>query len=477
MALLMAARAERWFPVGLTALFVVYGAVAALHHECWRDEAQAFLVARDVPLGGLFHQLHYEGHPALWYLVLMPLVRLWRHPAAMQAAHLAIAAGAVYLFARFAPFSRVHRALFAFGYFMAYEYSVICRNYALGLLGLFAACALWPHRRARPVALAAVLALMAHSSVHALVIALALALALVAEYAFFRDRQAPSVAGLKSPPDSGWAGPWRLHFDAAFAARVTRTIAYAFFPLPENHPIGFWNSNLFGKHPDLALYLAVGVVGWAILALFRRPAALLFYVAASGALFMIFYSIYFGFLRHHGFFFMTFIAAAWVARADGPLRRDLLLSLPLGAVLAVQALAGARAFSFDYQLRFSSGRAAARYLRQQGLDRLPRLGDVDAAVSPVVAYLGADGIYYSRGHRYGSYLIWDNQRTAWIRDDENVALTGRLAGKGAALLILNHPLRASSPPGRGLTLLKAFTGSIDYFEDIYLYRYEPEREP
>ena len=61
------------FPLALTALFLVRGAVAAAHHELWRDEAQAWLIARDVPLSRLFAELHYEGHPALWFLLLKPL--------------------------------------------------------------------------------------------------------------------------------------------------------------------------------------------------------------------------------------------------------------------------------------------------------------------------------------------------------------------------------------------------------------------
>src|SRR5205085_1034859 len=113
-----------------------------------------------------------------------------------------------------------------------------------------------------------------------------------------------------------------------------------------------------------------------------------------------------------GFFFMCFVAAAWMARVDEPGRRDVLL-LPLWVILAVQVFGAWRAFRLDYRVPFSSGRAAARYLRENHLERLPFVGDVDAAVGPVVAYLGKERIYYSRGHRYGSYLIWDRQRTDW----------------------------------------------------------------
>jgi len=48
---------------------MVYAFLVALgisRHEIWRDEAQAWLIVRDVgSLGELFHVLRYEGHPAL----------------------------------------------------------------------------------------------------------------------------------------------------------------------------------------------------------------------------------------------------------------------------------------------------------------------------------------------------------------------------------------------------------------------------
>ena len=47
-----------------------------LCHENWRDEAQAWLLARDLSIPELFEQMSYEGHPCLWHLLLMPLVRL-----------------------------------------------------------------------------------------------------------------------------------------------------------------------------------------------------------------------------------------------------------------------------------------------------------------------------------------------------------------------------------------------------------------
>ena len=45
------------------------------YHEIWRDEAQAWLIARDTPLKDLFSVLKHEGHPAGWFLLLMPFAK------------------------------------------------------------------------------------------------------------------------------------------------------------------------------------------------------------------------------------------------------------------------------------------------------------------------------------------------------------------------------------------------------------------
>lgn len=69
----------------LLALYALAIGFALYWHATWRDEMQAWLIVRDsADLPALFHNLRYEGHPALWYLLLMPLTRLSRDPALMQ---------------------------------------------------------------------------------------------------------------------------------------------------------------------------------------------------------------------------------------------------------------------------------------------------------------------------------------------------------------------------------------------------------
>src|SRR4030042_3824725 len=119
-------------------LTLAYGLIVGIvvsRHEIWRDEAQAFLMAKDSrSIPDLLHKIKNDVHPPLWHLTLYFLTRWTSSPLAMQITHLLIASAAVFLFARFSPFSRLNKVLFALGYYALFEYSVIARHYALGIL-------------------------------------------------------------------------------------------------------------------------------------------------------------------------------------------------------------------------------------------------------------------------------------------------------------------------------------------------------
>ncbi|HEX3067700.1 MAG TPA: hypothetical protein VHX14_03925, partial [Thermoanaerobaculia bacterium] len=152
--------ASRLFPLLLLAAFVAIVSFVAFHHEPWRDEADAWLVVRDIDLTHFFEWTRHAGTPALWYALLAPLAKLGLAYVSQKVVNLAIAAAAVWLLATRSPFSRLTATLLTFSYYMAYEYSVIVRSYALTVLLTFAAAALYRRSRERPIAFALVLLLL-----------------------------------------------------------------------------------------------------------------------------------------------------------------------------------------------------------------------------------------------------------------------------------------------------------------------------
>ncbi len=83
--------------------FTAIAAVAVCFHEPWADEAQAWLIARDLGIGGILHQMGYEGSPPLWHLLLWVLIRLHLPYAALGAVSLTLVAAGMYIWLRWSP--------------------------------------------------------------------------------------------------------------------------------------------------------------------------------------------------------------------------------------------------------------------------------------------------------------------------------------------------------------------------------------
>jgi len=145
-------------------------------HEPWNDEAQSWLLARDLSLPQLlFHALRYESHPPLWYLILWIPTHLHIGYFIFSWISAAIAAAGIYVLLRFSPFPFYLRAILPFSFYLAYQYSVVARSYTLFPLLCFLVAHAWRQAKPRPVLLAVYLALLANVSIHGTMIACLLA--------------------------------------------------------------------------------------------------------------------------------------------------------------------------------------------------------------------------------------------------------------------------------------------------------------
>jgi hypothetical protein len=182
------------FAIVVSAAALICGAIVILHHEMWRDELQAWGIATSSrTLSELFRNARYEGHPPIWYLCLYVLSRFSDDPRLMQLFHLAVGTGSIFLLCRYAPFTRWQKIWLSFGYFPFYEYLIISRNYALGVLALWAFCAVQSRWPGRVLISAFLLAVMINTSAFGAIIAVALGGWLLLES--FSRRRALSVIG------------------------------------------------------------------------------------------------------------------------------------------------------------------------------------------------------------------------------------------------------------------------------------------
>ena len=501
---------DKHYALGLVFLFLGVSAFTAIYHEMWRDEIQAWLIARDSgSVFELFDHLKYEGHPGLWHLFLMPLTRITHSPVIMQVFHLLITSVTVYLFALYAPFNRLQKFLFCFGYFVLYEYTILARNYALGLLLIIVLCILFKERYKRFIWVGCVLFLLAHTSVHALILTIAVGVALCCEYVCHCCRLHPfiqedetteekravwigfiligigittSVLQLMPPSDTGFAVEWKFAYESKHLSDVIKLISRAFLPIPE-FSLNFWNKHQLETYTlfqSIQIPFCCLLLLCSILFLLKRPTALLIYLTAIFGLLVFFYVKYYGSMRHHGFLFITLLMTGWIHK-DCPeinLRFKILNDLPqrlfsplFTFIFICHFIGGITAIGLEYRHTFSYGKQVAEYIRVNDMQDMQMVGEIDYAASTIVGYLEKDQIYYVHGNRFDSFVKWDDVRVPDVTDAQAIEAAETLGAENSqdVLIIMNRALDPELIAQYNLTLLTEFTGSIVDDEGFHLY--------
>lgn len=482
----------------LVAAFFGLGLLLILNHPLWQDEWQAWLIARGSgSLTELFHNIRYDGHPGLWYLFLYLLSRWTSHPLAIQLFHLGLATTTVWIFLRYSPFTRLQKILFIFGYFPFFEYAIISRNYAAGILLIFTYCAIFVQTLPKKhLLLAGLLFLLCQTSVYGVLLAMALGAALIFRE-LWDNRFNPirpqrgliifsailgagiflAVLQLMPPHDSGFAVDWRGNFDWPVLVRTGNTIWESYIPLPDLN-YHFWNTNLI-QLPYLKLFFSLLLLAFPLLLFRRQPSVLTLFSLGTLAILSFTYTKYPGSLRHHGHLFILLIAALWLSsyspdrpgesRRFGKIvefcqqRRNGFISL----ILAAQLTAGLLAASLSLGYPFSAGEETARYIQAHGLDNMLIAGDEDDAASVISGYLNRP-LYYLCANRLGTFVIWDQQRHG-LEVSEVLRRCRELARRHRreVLLILNREIITPEPD---IISLRQCTRSIVSKEAFYLYK-------
>lgn len=178
--------------IALAAVFIVYVAsqiVLAVHHEPWRDESQAWLIARDASPWQVVSDIsRQEGHPALWLLALMPFAKLGAPYWSMEALSVVIVAVAAGMF-MLIDMPAIWKTVMLFTPMFFYWPSVVARSYCLITLAVALLAYLYPHRKRHPWLFALVIASL--FQVHALAFGFAGTFALLQAIELVRDRRRP----------------------------------------------------------------------------------------------------------------------------------------------------------------------------------------------------------------------------------------------------------------------------------------------
>ncbi|NLC78238.1 MAG: hypothetical protein GX683_00685 [Ruminococcaceae bacterium] len=159
---------KKVFCLIITGLFFFANLYLVFCHESWRDEAQAWLIARDLSISGIFYQMRFEGHPCLWHLLLVPLTRLGLPYATMKILSLIIVTASVFVLLRYSSFHPAVRVILVFSAAYMYFMPCISRSYCLIPLLMAVAAIIFNTKTKKPVVFGAILFLLVQTHVYLL---------------------------------------------------------------------------------------------------------------------------------------------------------------------------------------------------------------------------------------------------------------------------------------------------------------------
>jgi hypothetical protein len=449
-------------------LYIAIVVVLEAHHEPWRDEADPWLLARDADFVTFFHRMGLSGTPGLWHTMLVPLARTGSPYSSQAVLHVIIAICAAAIILWRAPFPIALRIALIFSYYLSYEYSVIVRSYALGVLLLFCVAALYPRRYDKPVLWGLLVALLANTNTHSLIIAAMIGAGYVLDGVLRRERWIAGAAvmligGLAAaaqvypPPDAIARAGVLLYTPEA----VPRALSAAFFP-----SFPFSGSALAG----------VAVIAVVAFSLRKDRVALLVLCGAYAGLAYLFIYKWVGGFRHTGFVLLVIVYVLWTSAANAPLTRRsrLFAYLMLGVTLIVSICATFRISQLEIKYAFSGAEEMAGFIHQARLESLPIAAHSETTTSALCPWI-PHPFWYAGSQRLGTFTMWDRQfeRGLEVTYPDAVENAKRHFAGTDYLLLLN--VEMPNPASNGFALLHQTSVPVFAHPDERFWLYRPMR--
>ncbi len=375
-------------------------------HENWRDEAQAWLLARELSIPELFAQMSYEGHPCLWHLLLMPLAKLGLPYVSMNILSLTIMSVAAALFLWKSPLPLPMKALALFGIGFSYYYPVISRSYCLIPLFVFMMACFYPARREKPLRYGLAIALLVQT--HIIMLGMAAAASLVwlceaiAGYRRDRERRALRVQG------AGLALPLLSFILLLLQISAPQTsIAYEFtadkaLTLPSRVVSAL--GRIAGRFPGpvgvVVLLLAAGVCVWLLIRALRgREFALLkpLLVVACALIYQFVVHVLIrssAAMRTLSIFFILlwFFWVTWKNVSDKQLSRLMAVALVCMELVTYTRYPG---LFNEYRYPYSDAKNCAAFIREELSPDTVFLEVNESRASSLLPYLSEDYVFYT----------------------------------------------------------------------------------
>ena len=490
-----------------------------LKHEIWRDEGQAWLIARDsTSFSSFLKTLGYEGTPGLYHVLLMLFAKTGLPVISMSLLNVAIMTSAVAIFVYGFPFNKFIKAASIFGYYMAYEYGTIARSYSLLILFVFAIAAIYKKRHEYKYLYPILVLLLSNTCLHGTIIAIAFLAAYIYELIFVLKKIntssivslaimffgiALSVFQMIPPPDLGSSEKWALGMSPL------RVCAHALFPLVKNE-IQFWNTSA------IPMTFYIWVLGSLALVLpafmIRKPRNILLCYTAWTGLLIVSCFRHIGGLRHTGILFIVLLAVLWIDYSEElgkPIKVTKASKFPkasnaskipmaskgstislvktyitrfvLPCILIIGIISSAIAVYYENGYYFSSAKRAAEFIKSQGYaNNLLIVYPANCGAS-IMPYMGNKSKFYAL--EYGrdiSYMIWDKTYEEYYEKyyyhpealplvDSKLLSAMDSNGVKSAIMVTNIPIDTTGLKNK-YDILARFNTTIVNDEQFFVYK-------
>lgn len=429
-------RANRIILLSLFIGYLLFNIILLIFHEPWRDEANVWLMARELSPVTLFREIKYQGHPCLWYLLVMPFAKAGLPFRTIEVLSFLIMGAGAWLFLWKAPLHSITKAFCLFSPIFTYFYPVVARNYCLIALLLIILAWQFPKRNTHPVRYGLLLGLLVQADTIAIAQAGLISAMWLLE-SLYRCRKDRSLQLLKRVFSGIWIPAvslmlWILQFlyvsdSPQFQMRdlgmrefllEVKNFAYAIFIRMTGREQSF---GLLFFVLCLAAFLVISVRvknGWAMIVM---TGSFLFQAAFSATVYQLH-------MWHYISLGFVFIWAVWVLckQAEEKGLSDLISKMGLGAlellliVLAVCMFANwnssNESSSLDMALHglYSDGENAADYIKENiASDELIVSADIPMA-STVLAHLKDYEFYYAGNGQKETYADWSEEQSSSI---------------------------------------------------------------
>lgn len=355
--------------------FIIYAILVFIiipFHEPWADEAQAWLMARDSGISQLlFTNLHYEGSPGLWHIILMLPGRFLPYESINYISALFVLIGVFYLI-YYSPLPVWMKILFPFTYFIFYQYSVIARCYSLLIILLFIIAYKYKKRFKNPYTFVLLVSLLANVNLHGFIISVALMFVYFVDLIQFRKNDfLPNIKTIVSVFAIFLIVIFFVIIQIIPASDISISADGIVFSFEKFYNFGLKVlGEVFAVNSILSYSVLIVSLFW-----FWQNRLLLFYLVANLAILALF-SIYYN-IWHQGVLFLIWIFTLWLSFyfEEKNHTRSIIFNKILnimmqvsGAIIIISNIYwSVTVYVNDYKYDYSAGKKIAAYIKKNNL--------------------------------------------------------------------------------------------------------------